>query len=116
MRSCAWIFADLWWEGKPYNICPRQALKRTIRDGEKAGYTGVAGIEPEFMLMRWDAQGRPIKAFDNDPPPGTGIKPRRQAFGYDVEFSIDSMGFLKEMIDTLEGDDRHSWRTQMGHP
>ena len=30
--TCAWVFADLWWEGKPYNMCPRQALKRTIRD------------------------------------------------------------------------------------
>ena len=26
--TCAWVFADLWWEGKPYNMCPRQALKR----------------------------------------------------------------------------------------
>ena len=31
-----------------------------------------------------------------------GIKPRRQAFGYDVEYSIDSMPFLKDMIDILE--------------
>ncbi|GIT48504.1 MAG: hypothetical protein Ct9H300mP14_04320 [Gammaproteobacteria bacterium] len=29
--------------------------------------------------------------------------PRRQAFGYDVEYSIDSMGFLGEMIDIIEG-------------
>ena len=30
------------------------------------------------------------------------MRPRRQAFGYDVEFSIDSMSFLGEMIDILE--------------
>ena len=34
--------------------------------------------------------------------PGEGIRPRRQAFGYDVEYSLDSMGFLGEMIDILE--------------
>ena len=30
-----------------------------------------------------------------------GIRPRRQAFGYDVEHTLDSMHFLKEMIDIL---------------
>ena len=45
--TCAWVFADLWWEGKPYNMCPRQALKRAIRDAGKKGYAMMAGIEPE---------------------------------------------------------------------
>ena len=30
------------------------------------------------------------------------MRPRRQAFGYDVEYSLDSMGFLGQMIDILE--------------
>ena len=30
-------------------------------------------------------------------------EPRRQAFGYDVEYSLDSMPFLKDMIDIIEG-------------
>jgi len=103
---CPWdttmaiIFADLFWEDKPYNVCPRQALKRAVRDGEKAGYVGYAGIEPEFIAMRYDDNGQPVKAIDNDPP--NGVRPRRQAFGYDVEFTIDSMPFLKDMIDILE--------------
>jgi len=101
-RTCAWIFADLWWEKKPYNICPRHALKRAISEAKTAGYIGMAGIEPEFIVMRWDENGLPVKAFDNDPAAGKGIRPRRQAFGYDVEFSIDSMSFLKEMIDILQ--------------
>ena len=32
--SCAWVFSDLWWQDKPYNICPRSTLKRTIRNIE----------------------------------------------------------------------------------
>jgi glutamine synthetase len=99
-KSMAIIFADLFWEDKPYNLCPRQALKRAIRDGEKAGYVGYAGIEPEFIAMRYDDNGNPVKAIDDDPE--NGIRPRRQAIGYDVEYSIDSMPFLKDMIDTLE--------------
>ena len=30
-----------------------------------------------------------------------GVRPRRQAFGYDVEQTLDSMHFLKELIDIL---------------
>ncbi len=99
-KSMAIIFADLFWEDKPYNVCPRQALKRAMRDSEAAGYVGYAGIEPEFIAMRYNDAGQPVKAIEDDPE--NGIKPRRQAFGYDVEYSIDSMPFLKDMIDILE--------------
>ncbi|MDE0309900.1 MAG: glutamine synthetase family protein [Acidiferrobacterales bacterium] len=100
-KSMAIIFADLFWEGKPYDHCPRQALKRAIRDGAQAGFLGMAGIEPEFIAMRYDNDGNPVKAIDNDPL--NGVRPRRQAFGYDVEYSLDSMFFFRDMIDILEG-------------
>jgi len=100
-RSCAWMFADLWWEDAPYNLCPRHALKRAVREAAAVGFTGYAGIEPEFITMRW-RDGQPVKAFESDPFPGEGLRPRRQAFGYDAEFSVESMGFLGDLIDILE--------------
>ena len=99
-KTCAWVFSDLWWQDKPYNLCPRQTLKRAVKNAADAGYRAFCGIEPEFIAMRWE-NGQPVKAIDDDPSPGEGIRPRRQAFGYDVEYSIDSMGFLGELIDTL---------------
>ncbi len=102
-RSCAWVFADLWWSGRPYNLCPRSAMKRILGDCEAKGYLVYAGVEPEFIAMRWK-DGRPVKAIDDDPAVHEGVRPRRQAFGYDVEFSIDSMGFLGELIDILDGE------------
>jgi glutamine synthetase len=99
--STAIIFADLFWEDKPYNVCPRQALKRNMQKAQDAGYKGMAGVEPEFIAMKYDEDGQPIKAIDTDPI--KGIRPRRQAFGYDVEHSLDSMHFLKELIDILNG-------------
>ena len=99
-KSLAIIFADLYWEGAPYNVCPRQALKRAMQEAQSTGYAGFVGIEPEFIAMRYDESGQPIKAIDDDPQ--NGIRPRRQAFGYDVEYSLDSMHFFKEMIDILE--------------
>ena len=100
-RNLAWVFADLWWSDKPYNVCPRSAMKRIVRDCEAKGYQLYAGVEPEFMVMRWK-DGQPVKAFDNDPLPGEGVRPRRQAFGYDVEYTMDSMGFLGELIEILD--------------
>ncbi len=99
-RRIAWLVADLWWEDQPYNLCPRHALKRVVADAAGKGYTGYAGIEPEFIAMKWQ-DGRPVKAFDDDPLPGEGVRPRRQAFGYDVEYSNDSMNFLGRLIDVL---------------
>ena len=99
--TCAWMFADLWWEDAPYNLCPRQTLRRAMGDAAARGFVGYAGIEPEFIVMRWQ-DGRPVKAFDNDPLPGEGVRPRRQAFGYDIEYTVDSMGFLGAVIDILE--------------
>ncbi len=99
-RTCAWVFADLFWEGKPYNLCPRLALKRQAQIAADAGYRPLSGIEPEFIVMRY-VDGRPVKAFDNDPTLPSGAVPKRQAWGYDAEASIDSMGFLGELIDIL---------------
>jgi len=98
-KTTAIIFADLFWEDKPYNVCPRQSLKRAMQKAQDAGYKGMAGIEPEFIAMKYDENGQPIKAIDTDPI--KGIRPRRQAFGYDVEHTLDSMHFLKELIDIL---------------
>ncbi len=72
-----------------------------MQDAAAKGFVGYAGIEPEFIVMRWH-DGRPVKAFDSDPLPGEGVRPRRQAFGYDIEYTVDSMGFLGAVIDILE--------------
>jgi len=98
---CAWFIADLWWQDKPYNVCPRQMLRRTVEQMAAAGYVVDAGIEPEFIVMRWD-YGRPVKAFDDDPQTERGPRPRRQAFGYDTEASIHAMGFLGELMDIVD--------------
>ncbi len=50
-----------------------------------AGYVGYAGIEPEFIAMRFDENGKPVKAIDDETD--TNTTSRRQAFGYDVEHS-----------------------------
>jgi glutamine synthetase len=94
----AFVFADLYFEGEPYAVCPRSALKRAVRQAEAAGYRVLAGIEPEFIAMRYDEDDRPVKAYDDL----QGADLRRQAFGYDVEFSLDSMPFLGDLAAALD--------------
>jgi glutamine synthetase len=60
----------------------------------------MAGIEPEFITMRY-VDGKPVKAFDNDPVLPSGGAPKRQGWGYDAEASIDSIAFLGQLIDIL---------------
>jgi glutamine synthetase len=103
-REVAWVFADLFigGDGIPYDSCPRLALKREMGLAAEAGYRFLAGFEPEFIVMRYDPDGNPTKAFDDDPLPGRGVRPRRQGFGYDAEFSLDAMGFLDDVIRALD--------------
>jgi glutamine synthetase len=101
-HAYAWVFADLYWRDEPYAVCPRGALKRQVRKAREAGYAFYAGIEPEFIVMRYDENGHAVKAFDEIPPGSDGNLPKRQPFGYDVEFSLDAMPFLDDVAAMLK--------------
>ncbi len=96
----AWIFADLFWEGRPYNVCPRSVLKRQVRLAADAGYHIYAGFEPEFVVMR-EVDGRIEKAFGVDSVTIEGQPLRRQAYGYDAEHSFEGFPFLQDVIEAL---------------
>ncbi len=98
---CAWVFADLFWEGLPYNVCPRQVLKRQVRQAADEGYVFYAGFEPEFIVMRYADDGRFAKAFDDDPEADGTFRPKRQPYGYDAEFSLDALPFLGDVTEAL---------------
>jgi glutamine synthetase len=101
-KMCAWIFGDLYLENAPYEVCPRLALKRQVQEAADSGFRFMAGLEPEFIVMKYDEFGQPVKAFDNDPHPSTGgVRPARQAWGYDTEASIDSLPFMRDVIEIL---------------
>jgi glutamine synthetase len=96
----AWVFADLYFEGEPYAVCPRQALRRQVAAAAEAGMQFTAGFEPEFIVMRWE-DGRPVKAFGHDAAEVSGLPVKRQAFGYDAEHSLDGMPFLVDVVEAL---------------
>ena len=108
LQICPWnhelaiVFSDLYMPDGPYAVCPRLALKRQVAAAAEAGYAFFVGVEPEFMVMRYDEDGQPQKAIDDDPDPGRGLRPKRQAFGYDVEFTLDLMPYVGTIAGYLD--------------
>lgn len=97
----AWVFADLFWDERPYDVCPRLALKRQVERAATAGYHVHAGFEPEFIVLR-EVEGKLVRAFGEDDPALGGEHLKRQAYGYDAEHSLDGLPFLRDVIGAME--------------
>ena len=52
--------------GKPYEYCPRVALRAQLGQLEELGWTMYTGIEPEFMLLRRRPDGSLAPFDDSD--------------------------------------------------
>jgi glutamine synthetase len=59
-RVVARIICDIYNpDGTPFDGCPRNNLKRVLKEAEKLGYTYNVGPELEFFLFKRDANGAP---------------------------------------------------------
>ena len=58
------LTCDIYVDGEPHPYCSRQTLKRVLADLRKAGYVLNVGMEPEFFLVRREADGS-IAVFDD---------------------------------------------------
>jgi glutamine synthetase len=97
----AWVFGDLYTEGRPYNVDPRLVLKRQVRRAAEAGFHVYAGFEPEFIVMKVE-DGKAVKAFGEDELRFAGEQPKRQPYGYDVEHSLDGLPFLRDVVAAMD--------------
>jgi glutamine synthetase len=79
--------------GKPYEYCPRVALRAQLRNLEKLGWTMYTGIEPEFMLLQRGTDGSlsPQDATD------TLDKPC-----YDYKGLARASAFLRTLVQSLQ--------------
>jgi glutamine synthetase len=57
-KSRAWFASDLWYHGEPYAGDPRGILRRQLARAEKLGFRFNLGVEPEFYVLKRDAQGK----------------------------------------------------------
>lgn len=79
--------------GKPYEFCPRVALRAQLRKLEKLGWTMYTGIEPEFMLLERAPDGSlaPCDATDALDKPC-----------YDYKGLARSSEFLQNLVTSLQ--------------
>lgn len=88
----AWFASDLWCEGKPFEPCSRNILKRVVAKAEKMGFSMNLGMEAEFFVLRDD--------------PVAGYKPlsdrkHLEKPAYDVARTLDNLGWIGELVQSM---------------
>ena len=66
-KNIAWVAGNIHVNEQPWPYCPRTILQRQLARAKEQGYTLNVGVEPEFMLLKRNAQGNyaPWDALDS---------------------------------------------------
>ncbi|KJS11419.1 MAG: hypothetical protein VR67_14105 [Peptococcaceae bacterium BRH_c8a] len=93
-RDVAWFASNLYVEGEAWPCCPRTILQRVTEDAAARGYRLMAGMEPEFLLVRRENGG--IVPFD---PLDVSAKPcyNQQALTRNLDFVSRLVTHMNEM-------------------
>lgn len=93
-QDVAWFASDLWCEGKPFEACSRNILKRAVAKAASMGYGMNLGMEAEFFVLQDD--------------PVLGYKPlsdrkNLEKPAYDISRMLDNMGWVDELVQAMNG-------------
>jgi len=88
----AWFASDLWTEGKPFEPCSRNILKRVLSRAADMGYGMNMGIEAEFFVFEEDDEGgyRPISPRHHLAKPA-----------YDVSRLLDNLHWIGDLVQAM---------------
>lgn len=88
----AWFASDLWCEGKPFEPCSRNILKRALAKAAGMGYAMNLGMEAEFFVLQDDPVlgFRPLSDRKNLDKPA-----------YDISRMLDNMGWMDELVQAM---------------
>ncbi len=92
LPGVARIVGDGFVDGRPFEGCPRQVLRRALARLAERGWTMRTGIEPEFFLLKRTPEGGWAPADDHD---------REDKPSYDLKALPRQAGFLHELNATL---------------
>ncbi|MFA9217894.1 MAG: type III glutamate--ammonia ligase [Sphingomonadaceae bacterium] len=87
--------------GQPFEVCPRQILRKQVERLAQRGWTLNAGLEPEFFLLQKTATGYDAEAGDTLEKPSYDTRSllRRRAFLDKLTTSLDQCGLQVFQID-----------------
>jgi len=81
-------------DGTPFGGCPRNTLKRVIKEAEEMGYTMHVGPEAEFFLFHIDSDGKStMTTHDNAGSFDLGPVDRGEDARRDMCLLLEQMGF-----------------------
>ena len=88
----AWFASDLWCEGKPFEACSRNILKRQLQRALDGGYAMKLGMEAEFFVFedRADGSFAPLSALPHLDKPA-----------YDATRLLDNLPWLSDLVDAM---------------
>ncbi|HWW72668.1 MAG TPA: type III glutamate--ammonia ligase [Duganella sp.] len=88
-------------DGRPFDVCPRQILRKQVGRLAKHGWTLNAGLEPEFFLLQKGQNGYDAEPADSLEKPSYDTKSllRRRSFLEKLTASLDQCGLGVFQID-----------------
>lgn len=90
----AQVLGDMTVEGRPWEQCPRDYLRRQVGALAAAGFTARAAFENEFFLLRRTATG--YAAADDTVYAATGSMNAHQAFVAELTATLEALGLEPE--------------------
>jgi len=90
----AWLASDLWCEGKPFEACSRNILKRQLKTALDLGYAMKFGMEAEFFVFKDTEDG----GFEPLSPLPHLDKP-----AYDATRLLDNLPWVADLVDAMNG-------------
>jgi glutamine synthetase len=87
--------------GQPFEVCPRQILRRQVERLAQRGWTLNAGLEPEFFLLQKGLNGYDAESSDTLEKPSYDTRSllRRRSFLDKLTTSLDRCGLQVFQID-----------------
>ena len=102
LDGVARIVGDGFVDGKPFEACPRQILRRAVARLAERGWTLQAGIEPEFFLLKKTPDGyAPFDDDDHLAKPSYDLKSlsRQAALLQQLRAALEACGLTVQQLD-----------------
>ncbi len=93
-KEIAWMPADNYFKGEPYEFSTRVLLKKILAQAAEMGFGFNLGIECELYVLKQDELGR----FQVPNPDDNLVKSC-----YDIKRFLDAFPFLDDMVSTMDG-------------
>lgn len=91
-EEIAWFASDLWCQGKPFEACSRNILKRVLARAAGMGFSMNLGMEAEFFVLRDDPEHGYVPLSD---------RPHLAKPAYDISRMLDNMDWMDELIQSM---------------